>query len=132
MLIARAMWVLRRLVATMLAATLMLAGPLGAPRTCSDCPPDCPMHAEDGGHGRAKGQPGCHRTPEPVPPGTVCLRSDCGHEATTESLTVLTLLVPPLALASPAPGPRIVTPAPCVASLDAPEPLPHPPRRARA
>jgi hypothetical protein len=63
-----------------------------------------------------------------VPPGTVCLRSDCGHEATTDSTTLLTVLVAPPVLAWPAPGPQIVTPAPRVTSLDAPEPLPHPPR----
>ena len=132
MLSAMAMWVLHRLVASLLAVTLVLAGPLGAPRTCSDCPPDCPMHAEEGGHGRAKGQPGCHRTPERVPEGAVCLRSDCGHDATTDSHTVLTLLVPPPTIVLPAHGPRLVTTAPGVVSLDAPEPLPRPPRPALA
>jgi len=122
------MWARRRLIASLLAATLMVAGPFGGPRRCSECPSDCPMHAKEADHGRAKGQPGCHRTPQPVPPGAVCLRSDCGHDVTTESVTLLSVLAPPVRVSSPVPGPRVAMPALAFASVDAPEPPHEPPR----
>jgi len=39
---------LRRLVASLVTATLLLAGPLGVPSRCVECPPGCPMHAQIG------------------------------------------------------------------------------------
>jgi len=124
------MWVLRRLVASLLAALLVLAAPLGGLRRCSECPSDCPMHVKVAGHGPAKGQPGCHRTPQPIPPGAVCLRADCGHDATTESVTLLSVLPRPVLVSSPVPGPRLVMPSLAFASSDAPEPPHEPPRSA--
>jgi hypothetical protein len=101
---------LRRLVASLVTATLLLAGPLGIPRSCVECPPGCPMHAQIGAHGSAK-KPGCHRMTAPSPAGTTCLRGTCGHEVTTESgLTVLALLASPMQVSAPAPGPRIAPP----------------------
>ena len=132
MLIATPMWVLRRLMASLLAATLLLAGPLAIPKQCTDCPPGCPMHGHEGGREPAKKKPGCHRAADPLPAGTVCLRSACGHDVTTESGTILLALrARPVEAISPTPGPRIVVPALIVASLDAPEPPLHPPRSAR-
>ena len=124
------MWVPRRLVASLLAALLVLAAPLGGLRRCSECPSDCPMHVKVAGHGPAKGQPGCHRTPQPIPPGAVCLRADCGHDATTESVTLLSVLPRPVLVSSPVPGPRLVMPSLAFASSDAPEPPHEPPRSA--
>lgn len=123
----------RRAVASVLAALPLLAGPLGVPKGCNECPPDCPMHAREPAHAPAKKQPGCHRTPTSAPAGTVCLRSACGHDDTAESATtILALLTRPLGPSSPAPGPRIPTPPLVVASLDAPEPPLRPPRTAHA
>ena len=130
MVIARRMWVLRRLVASLLAALLVLAAPLGGLRSCRECPSDCPMHAKEAGHGPAKGQPGCHRTPQPIPPGAVCLRADCGHDATTESVTLLSVLPRPVQVSSPVPGSRLAMPALAFASGGAPEPPHEPPRSA--
>jgi hypothetical protein len=122
------MWALRRMMAALLVAALVLAGPLGGPRSCSECPSDCPMHVKETGHGPAKGQPGCHRTPQPVPPGAVCLRADCGHDLKTESVLLLSLLPEPVRVSSPVPGPRIAMPAVAFASVDAPQPPHEPPR----
>jgi hypothetical protein len=126
------MGVPRRLVASLLAATLLLAGPLAVPKGCVECPPGCPMHAHDADGAPAKKQPGCHRTPAP-PTDTVCLRSACGHDVTLESgLALLALLGRPTEMASPAPGGPVSTPPVIVASLDAPEPPLQPPRAACA
>lgn len=123
-----------RLVASLLTVAMLLAGPLGVPRSCSECPPGCPMHAEDAPRApeQAKKQPGCHRTTEPLPAGTVCLRSSCGHDVTTESaFATLALLTAPARMPFPAPGLRLPAPPAVVASLDAPEPPSRPPRSAR-
>ena len=121
-----------RVVASLLAAALLLAGPLAVPKGCVECPPGCPMHAHDAAGAPARKQPGCHRTPAP-PTDTVCLRSACGHDVTIESAAaLLALLTRPMEMISPTPGPRAATPPLLVASLDAPEPLLRPPRAARA
>jgi len=124
---------LRRILASLLVAALLAAGPLGFSRQCAECPPDCPMHAQQASHDATRKQPGCHRSADRPPAGTVCLRSVCGHDAASDSAAgILALLVRPPRVSSPAPGPRLSTPPLVVASLDAPEPPLHPPRAARA
>ena len=130
MVIATCMWALRRVVASLLAALLVLAAPLGGHRSCRECPSDCPMHAKEPGQGPAKGQPGCHRTPQPIPPGTVCLRADCGHDVTAESVTFLSVLPRAVHVSSPVAGPRVAMPVLAFASAAAPEPPIEPPRNA--
>ena len=126
------MGTVRRLLASLLTATILLAGPLAVPKGCVDCPPGCPMHAHDADDAPARKQPGCHRTPAP-PSDTVCLRSACGHDVTLEpAVALLALLMRPTGLGSPMAGPRMPFPPLSVASLDAPEPPLHPPRTARA
>jgi len=122
---------LRRVVASSLAALLLLAGPLGMPKGCVECPAGCPMHARGIDSAAGKKQPGCHRTAMPAPAAGDCLRSACGHDVTVETaMTVLALPVRPIRVLSPAPGPRLPTPPLVVASLDAPEPALRPPRAA--
>ena len=115
--------------ASLLAAALLAAGPLGVPKRCSECPPGCPMHAQHASDAPKRRQPGCHRSADRPPAGTVCLRSVCGHEATTDSTaTILALLAPRVEASSPVVGPRLATVPTIVASLDAPEPPLQPPR----
>ncbi len=124
---------LRRVVASLLAAALLAAGPMSVSKECAECPPGCPMHARHPSHDSTRKQPGCHRSPDRPPAGTVCLRSVCGHDTASDSAAaMLALLKRPLDVSSPAPGPRLATPPEVVASLDAPEPPLHPPRAARA
>jgi hypothetical protein len=124
---------LRRLVASVLAALLLLAGPLAVPKGCTECPAGCPMHARGAGGEGAKKQPGCHRATNPAPVDGDCLRSACGHDVTVETtMTVFGLPARPMRVSSPAPGPRMPAPPVVVASLDAPEPLLRPPRAAHA
>jgi hypothetical protein len=124
---------LRRILASLLVAALLAAGPLGVSRQCAECPPDCPMHAQQASHDSTRKQPGCHRSADRPPAGTVCLRSVCGHNAASDSASgIVALLVRPPRVSSPAPGLRLSTPPLVVASLDAPEPPLHPPRAARA
>lgn len=122
----------RRILASLLTVALLVLGPLGVQRRCAECPADCPMHAA-AARPEPK-QPGCHRAPapEPLPPGAVCLRSACGHEAASTS--ALALAVPPARVRWPhvAPGRRLAPPAVAFASADRPAPPPHPPRSAHA
>ena len=124
---------LRRVMASLLAVALLAAGPLGVSKECAECPPGCPMHAQQASQESKRKQPGCHRSAERPPAGTVCLRSVCGHDASSDSAAaMLALLARPLEVSSPAPGPRLATPPLIVASLDAPEPPLQPPRIAHA
>ena len=124
---------LRRIMASLLVAALLAAGPLGISRQCAECPPDCPMHTQQASHDSTRKQPGCHRSADRPPAGTVCLRSVCGHNVASDAAAgPLALLVRPLHVSSPARGPRLSTPPFVVASLDAPEPPLQPPRAARA
>jgi hypothetical protein len=130
---AQLMQALRRVTASLLAVALLAAGPLGVSKECAECPPGCPMHAQQASHDSGRKQPGCHRSAERPPAGTVCLRSVCGHQAAPDSAAaLLALLARPLEVSAPAPGPRLATPPLIVASLDAPEPPQEPPRIAHA
>jgi hypothetical protein len=123
---------LRRVVASVLAAALLLVGPVDIPKRCTECPAGCPMHAKEAGHASTRKQPGCHRTTAPAPPGTVCLRSACGNDVAPEpALSVLALPSRPMRVTASTRGQRVALPRMLIASLDAPEPALHPPRTAR-
>jgi hypothetical protein len=133
MVSATAMRALRRVTASLVAALLLLAGPPGVAKRCAECPPDCPMHARPAGNGPAQKQPGCHRAGAPAPAAGVCLRSTCGHDATSESASAgVTLPAHRPEMIAPAPRPRLQAPRLAVASLAAPEPPLQPPRTAPA
>jgi hypothetical protein len=122
-----------RVVASLVTLAMVAAGPLAVPRTCSECPPGCPMHARDAGARKdgAARQPGCHRAAEPLPPDTVCLRSACGHDAALESGAAVPALPPrEAARFVPAAGVRLAAAPARARSLDAPEPPTRPPRPA--
>ena len=116
----------RRTCALVVVLALVLSGPLSAPRGCVECPPGCPMHARvaDGKAPRL----GCHHRSMP-PAGVVCLRSACGHDATSEAQTGVPGVLADEARVSVVLAPSAMPGAPLlIASCAAPEPPTEPPR----